>query len=155
MTDVAIRSACPDEAGKLTDIAFRSKASHGYDLAFMEACRKELTVSLADFARRLLWIAEDGNGRLLGFAGLWPVENGVAEVDPVYVDPPYKGMGVGQALWAQLESQARLDGAKKLGLDSDPHAVGFYSRMGCRVVGEAPSGSIPGRMLPRMEKALA
>lgn len=120
----------------------------------MEACRAELTVSPEDFVRRQFWVAEDGNGMMLGFAGLWPVENGLAEVDPIYVDPPYKGTGVGQALWEQLVTQARADRAAKLGLDSDPHAVGFYNRMGCRVVGEAPSGSIPGRMLPRMEKVL-
>ena len=41
--------------------------------------------------------------------------------------------------------------ARAIGLDADPHAVGFYEHMGAKVIGEAPSGSIPGRMLPRME----
>ena len=58
-------------------------------------------------------------------------------------------------LWAQLEAHAREAGAERIVLDSDPHAVGFYERMGCRVIGEAPSGSIPGRMLPHMEKRIA
>jgi len=155
LTGVTIRRARPDEAGLLTGLAFRSKASHGYDQAFMEACRAEMTVTSADFERRRFWIAESEDGGVLGFAGLWPVEDGVAEVDPIYVEPVLKGTGVGQVLWAQLERHARAGGAARLGLDSDPHAVGFYERMGCRVVGEAPSGSIPGRMLPRMEKRLA
>jgi len=78
----------------------------------------------------------------------------VAEVDPLYVEPSLQGGGVGRLLWAELETHARETGAARIILDSDPHAVGFYERMGCRVTGEAPSGSIPGRMLPRMEKAL-
>ena len=45
-------------------------------------------------------------------------------------------------------------GARAIGLDSDPHAVGFYEKMGLKVKGWSPSGSIPGRLLPRMEKYL-
>lgn len=36
----------------------------------------------------------------------------------------------------------------------DPFAVAFYEAMGMRITGESPSGSIPGRMLPRMERRL-
>jgi N-acetylglutamate synthase-like GNAT family acetyltransferase len=150
-----IRRAREAEAADLSQLAFRAKASHGYDQAFMDACRAEMTISPADFATRIFWVAETRDGGLLGFAGLWPVENDVAEVDPVYVEPAMQGLGTGQALWTQLEQQACAWGARKIGLDSDPHATGFYERMGCRIVGEAPSGSIPGRMLPRMEKRIA
>jgi len=155
LTGVTVRRARPDEADLLTGLAFRSKASNGYDQAFMEACRAEMAVTPAAFERRCFWIAEGEAGELLGFAGLWPVEDGLAEVDPIYVEPISKGIGVGQALWAQLERHARAGGAARLGLDSDPFAVGFYERMGCRIIGESPSGSIPGRMLPRMEKPIA
>jgi len=120
----------------------------------MDACRVELTITPADFAVRAFWVAESPDGSMLGFAGLWPVADGCCEVDPIYVEPLKQAAGTGRALWAILEAHARETGANKLGLDSDPHAVGFYERMGCRVVGEAPSGSIPGRMLPRMEKAM-
>jgi ribosomal protein S18 acetylase RimI-like enzyme len=135
-------------------LAFRAKASHGYDAAFMEACRAELTVTSGDFAKRAFWAAEDIEGLVVGFAGLWPAIDGSAEVDPLYVEPAIQSMGIGRSLWAELEAHARETGAKRIVLDSDPHAVGFYERMGCSVVGEAPSGSIPGRMLPHMEKHL-
>ncbi|MCC0041531.1 MAG: hypothetical protein H6880_05120 [Rhodobiaceae bacterium] len=36
----------------------------------------------------------------------------------------------------------------------DPFAVAFYEAMGMRITGESPSGSIPGRMLPRMQRRL-
>ncbi|MBL8908625.1 MAG: GNAT family N-acetyltransferase [Rhizobiales bacterium] len=149
-----IRRAREPEAAVLSQIAFRAKASHGYDAAFMEACRAELTVAPADFVRRVFWAAEDSDGQVVGFAGLWPAVDGVAEVDPLYVEPTLQRGGVGRLLWFELEAHARATGAERIVLDSDPHAVGFYERVGCRVIGEAPSGSIPGRMLPRMEKVL-
>ena len=62
--------------------------------------------------------------------------------------------GVGRALWEKAEALARDAGAAKIGLDSDPYAEGFYLAMGAMRVGEAPSGSIPGRVLPRMTKQL-
>jgi hypothetical protein len=57
-------------------------------------------------------------------------------------------------LWAHLEDAARAAGATRLEVDSDPHAEGFYRAMGMHRAGEAPSGSIPGRMLPHLVKAL-
>ncbi|TCT06419.1 hypothetical protein EDC22_1111 [Tepidamorphus gemmatus] len=39
-------------------------------------------------------------------------------------------------------------------VDSDPFAEGFYLAMGAQRVGEAPSGAIAGRMLPRLAKRL-
>jgi SAM-dependent methyltransferase len=39
----------------------------------------------------------------------------------------------------------------RLTIDADPHAEAFYVAMGAARVGESPSGSIPGRMLPRLE----
>jgi hypothetical protein len=42
------------------------------------------------------------------------------------------------------------DVAKKLGAtDADPDAAPFYRKMGAYDVGQAPSGSVPGRMLPK------
>ncbi len=49
-----------------------------------------------------------------------------------------------------LIAEARALGLSAIDIDADPGAVGFYERMGGRRVGEAPSGSIPGRMLPAL-----
>ena len=39
-------------------------------------------------------------------------------------------------------------------IEADPDAAPFYRRMGAQDVGLAPSGSIPGRMLPKLVKEL-
>ncbi len=137
----------------ITPLAFRSKASNGYDAAFMAACRAELTFDAGSFARGETWLYEDAAGRVLGFFDL-RLEDGTAEVYALFVEPDCKGAGVGRALWSMLAARAAALGAGRIGVDSDPAAVPFYLRMGMEPAGEAPSGSIPGRMLPRLIKAL-
>ena len=47
--------------------------------------------------------------------------------------------------------RAKDQGLEILHLDADPFAVPFYESLGFKVVSETPSGSIPGRTLPKME----
>ena len=42
--NLTIRAARVGEAGFLSELALRSKAHWGYDAAFIEACRDELSV---------------------------------------------------------------------------------------------------------------
>ena len=150
--DLQFRRARPEDAEALSSLAFRSKASNGYDEAFMEACRAELTCSACTMAAGETWLAETG-GELAGFIDV-RLQDGAAEVFAMFVEPGLKRNGLGRALWQQLETAARSLGADAVMMDADPAAVPFYEAMGCTVVGESPSGSIPGRMLPRMGKRL-
>ena len=52
---IDLRRARPNEAAMLTDLSMRS---NGYDDAFMEACREELTVTAARMAEGEYWVAE-------------------------------------------------------------------------------------------------
>lgn len=149
-----IRRARIEDIETLDALAYRAKASHGYDKAFMAACREEMAIRTSTLGEREMWVAESDAFGIAGFFGLWPPEDGLAEVDPIYVDPHFRRLGVGRALWARLERQAKAAGATRIGLDSDPHAVRFYFKMGCVLAGQSPSGSIPGRMLPRLEKLI-
>ncbi|MGH6925518.1 MAG: GNAT family N-acetyltransferase [Propylenella sp.] len=154
---VRIRRAAVAEATAITELVLRSKAMWGYDADFMAKCREELTVRPSFIEAGEVWVAEAG-GTIVGMVGLWPRVHGddrSAELHMIFVDPGAVRSGVGRALWRHAEARARALGAKALALDSDPYAVGFYERMGMRIVGESPSGSIPGRMLPRMAKSLA
>jgi GNAT superfamily N-acetyltransferase len=148
-----IRRAEISEAPALTDLALRSKAMWGYDDAFMAMCVPELTVQPAWIEAGDTWVAVDGD-RLAGM--LTVVLHGDAlEVHMIFVEPDMARSGVGRFLWDHAEVRARAHRAKRLELDADPNAVPFYERMGMRIVGESPSGSIPGRTLPRMAKSLA
>lgn len=148
-----IRRAQPVEAGLLTGLAMRSKASNGYDEAFMAACKAELEIWPDRIWDGEIWVAEQA-GTVLGF-GEVRIEEGTAEILAMFVEPERKGSGIGRLLWAKLEERARAFSADRMGVGSDPAALGFYERMGCVFVGTEPSGSIAGRELPRLEMRLA
>jgi len=147
-----IRRARPADAAVLSRLAYDSKASWGYDDAFMEACRAELTISAADLEAHNAFVVACGES-LLGFY-LLKMDGPCAEVWDFFMAAEAMGSGLGGRLWRHLEATARRCGAACIGVDSDPNAEGFYRKMGLRRCGEAPSLSIPGRMLPRLEKEL-
>lgn len=153
MAGLRIRRAQPAEAPQLSALAMRSKAHWGYDEAFMEACRAELTVRPETIEAGGVFVCECADGSIVGFCDVRP-EDGLAEVYDVFVDPDAMGEGAGTLLWRRLEERVAELGLGIIAVDADPNAVGYYERMGARLVGEAPSGSIPGRMLPRLEKRL-
>ena len=137
----------------MSDLCLRSKAVWGYDAAIMAACTDELTLSPGDLAASDLMVAES-DGELAGIAQL-SVEGDAAELDKLYVDPQRLGQGIGRALFCWAVEQARAGGATRMTIDADPHAQAIYERMGARLTGSAPSGSIPGRMLPKLEYDLS
>lgn len=152
-----LRPARSADAERLTDLAMRSKAHWGYDEAFMAACRAELTITPARIEREVFIVAEQ-DGEIAGCAGFSFAEDsgGIAtgEVEDVFVEPASIGSGLGGRLMTALLEAARARGLRRLFVDSDPNAVGFYENQGFRRIGEAPSGSIPGRTLPRLVQSL-
>jgi GNAT superfamily N-acetyltransferase len=145
---VIVRAARLDEADVLTALALRSKASWGYSEAFMEACRAELTVTPEKMAAWKIWVAED-DGEIAGMIAL-RLEGATAELEDFFVEPAYQKQGVGSALFEVLIDACRTVGVTDLGVDADPNAEAIYAGLGFRTVGRSPSGSIPGRTLPRM-----
>ena len=156
MLPITLRPARPEDCDALTALSLRSKRSNGYDDAFMAACIAELTVTPADLEAGEYWLAEAADREdLYGCACLRADEDGVSgEVEAFFIDPPWKGQGIGRQLWQKLLERAQAKGLMRLYLDADPAAVPFYQAMGFRIIGESPSGSIPGRSLPHMSLSL-
>jgi GNAT superfamily N-acetyltransferase len=92
-------------------------------------------------------------GRVLGFYGFEPAEGGVG-LDYLFVEPDAIGMGVGTALWRHAVETARALGHCSLTVVADPHAEGFYRRMGAVPAGAQPSDLLPGRLLPVLRFSL-
>ena len=119
---------------------------HGYDDAFMAACRNELAVRLGQPGHRSS--VADKNGAAVGFVEI-SVDT-TAELEKLFVEPSEIGNHVGRRLFTWASAEAAAHGAKELMIDSDPGARGFYLALGAEEVGLSPSGSIPGRFLPRL-----
>jgi len=148
-----LRTAQVSEADMLTDLCLRSKAVWGYDEAFMEACRAELTIAARDFERSQIEVAVEGE-RIIGMA-LLAQHGRIADIDKLFIDPGALRSGAGRALFAWCVETARAAGAVSLTVVADPDAAGFYRRMGMSEDGKEPSGSIPGRMLPKFSMGLS
>ncbi|WP_269580954.1 GNAT family N-acetyltransferase [Roseibium sp. Sym1] len=150
-----IRRAELSDRDALTDLCMRSKQSNGYDDAFMAMCTGELRVRDSWILDDDFWLAETEEGALVGCIRLSTGTDGVTgELETCFVDPDRQGQRIGQRLFDALHGRARDLGLTRIGLDADPFAEPFYARMGFETVGRTPSGSIPGRTLPRMQMAL-
>jgi GNAT superfamily N-acetyltransferase len=145
---LTIRAPTIDELSDLSDLCFRSKAVWGYDEEFMNACRGELSFQPRDLELTPIAVAEH-DGKTIGVAQVKVVDD-EADLLKLFVEPTALRRGTGKALLVWAANVAKKLGAMRLMIDSDPDAAPFYRRMGAYDVGQAPSGSVPGRMLPKL-----
>src|SRR6478609_588143 len=133
-----IDQARPGEAAKLTAIAHAAKRHWGYPEAWIARWAGTLTLTPGYIAAQPTFAARVGE-EVVGFHAL--------------VLPAAMGQGIGRALFEHAEAFARQNGAKRLWVESDPHAEKFYQHMGMTVYGRqpAPLDGQP-RFLPLLEK---
>jgi GNAT superfamily N-acetyltransferase len=173
VTNFVIRAALPEEAADISELAIRSKAHWGYDDAFIDASREELTIPPDRIVARRTQVVVSGGGadgvggtpvegsdagplpagRILGF-GTIEGEPPAGELGMLFVDPDFIGRGVGGALFSHLAATATALGFHRLTIASDPNAEPFYLSKGAVRIGGVPSGSVPGRTLPLLALAL-
>jgi GNAT superfamily N-acetyltransferase len=148
-----IERARPSAARFLTGLAQEAKRTWGYPEAWIRSWKPALTVTPEDLRRIPTYCARVGR-TIAGFCTV-AIRGDRAFAEHFWVAPTHQGRGVGRALFRRFEAEARRAGAKRLLVDSDPHAVGFYLKMGARLVGlrPAPMGGVD-RSLPCLEKRL-
>jgi GNAT superfamily N-acetyltransferase len=144
---VGIQAACPTDAQRLTAIAHAAKRHWGYSDELIALWGADLTLTPEFIANHPVFCAVR-NGEIAGFYALSCQEN-ACELEHMWVEPAHIGTGVGACLFQHAVQTVRSLGRSALTIVSDPHAEGFYRRMGARRVGEAPSRP-KGRTLPLM-----
>jgi GNAT superfamily N-acetyltransferase len=147
VNEIRIRAAEPDEAELLTMLTRRAKAHWGYPQAMMDRWAEMLSVSSATIRDGQVVVAER-NGVVVGYyqiAGEAPH----GELADLFLEPEAIGTGLGRRLWEHAVISARHAGFHTLTLESDPHAEGFYLRMGAERIGEREVA--PGRALPVLQ----
>jgi GNAT superfamily N-acetyltransferase len=145
---VTIRAATAADEPRMREVARASKGHWGYG----EERLSTWAAALEYPQNREHWIAEH-DGVVVAYASLLPPDDGVCELDDLWVDPPFIGRAIGSLLFAHAAERARDRGATALRWEAEPNAVGFYERAGATVVGSA-TGSW-GRELPVMRLELA
>jgi ribosomal protein S18 acetylase RimI-like enzyme len=145
-----IRRAFPIEAAQLSRIAFSAKAHWGYPKRWMEIWKPQLTFSPEYIEENESWVAVP-HKRPVGFYTLQE-KNGNAWIENLWVLPDYIGKGIGKALFFHAVDLSRQRNYKILQLEADPHAIGFYEKMGMYKISERQyemEGQL--RVLPTME----
>lgn len=117
----------------MSGIAHRAKASWHYPERWLAAWHEQLTLRPEHLLRWRVRVAENA-GTVAGFAAV-DVDAHPAGLEHCWVDPPAMGQGVGRALVLDGAGLAAQAGHHTLEVESDPHAVGFYRRLGGHVVG--------------------
>ncbi|MFJ5711475.1 GNAT family N-acetyltransferase [Streptomyces sp. NPDC093105] len=144
-----VRDGRADEAEALSGLVLRSKASWGYDAAFLAACAPELRIRAEDVTARRIVVAQDERGGVLGVASL-EGEPPAASLGLLFVEPAAIGRGVGRLLYRDVVRRAAELGVGRLVIDADPHAAGFYRAMGAEALQDDAAGA---RGLVRFEAA--
>lgn len=157
-----LRSATPLDLQELTELCFRSKASWGYDEAFMLSCEDELSFKPQDLEGSLIALAVE-EGKFLGVAQITGLlsfadgfksnrddHSGVKQIELIklFIEPEAFHKGVGRALFRWVVSSSQLLNAEELFIVSDPFAHQFYEKMGAHHAGHILSETMAERWLP-------
>lgn len=145
-----IRPALAAEARTLSEIALKAKKHWGYPDHWIQHWRDDLTISSDFVGSNPVYVAEH-EGALVGFYAL-VIGQGKAVLEHLWVTPEHIGSGVGKQLFLHAMQGAAGQNVSAIEISSDPHAEGFYQKMGAYRMGETVS-EIDGqpRILPLLE----
>ena len=139
MLKTRIRPIRPGDDAAVAALVRDSLAAHGLDVpgtAYFDPELDRLSSYYArDPQRRAYFVAVDGQGEVVGGAGLaeFPAVDGCAEVQKLYVAPAARRRGVGSALMRAVEDRARTLGYRTLYLETHSRleaAVRLYEALG-------------------------
>jgi ribosomal protein S18 acetylase RimI-like enzyme len=119
----------------------------------MELWLPQLTFAPEYFEVHESWVVEQ-EGLPVAFSTLEERDDAFW-VENMWVMPEYMGMGMGRKLFLHAVELARQRGFNYLQLEAEPNAVGFYEKMGLRIIGQHQY-ELDGqpRILPLMEISL-
>lgn len=145
--------AQPSNHVALTQLTIQSKAHWGYSAAQMKEWQEELTITAEQIAiGNVYQLTLDE--QIAGYYSYRALTDETVELSNLFASPPHIRKGVGRTLLHDFLERATSLGFRAVTLNADPNAEGFYARYGFAVVGQHPS-SIPGRLLPVMERSLS
>jgi GNAT superfamily N-acetyltransferase len=117
------------DMAELRGIFRRASLSNENDREQLVANPESLVLAEDGVRERRTRVALDAWGSIIGFASYLISEN-VAELEDLFVDPPWMRHGVGAALVVDISSLVREQNVEWLEVTANPHAMAFYEHMG-------------------------
>ena len=153
---IQISKAQNIDAEVLTDISFAAKKHWNYPDHYYDLWRDELTITKEYIQQNIVFKAlymdviigfysitenkEDFySGDTFVKKGFW--------LEHLFIKPEYHKLGIGTLMMNHAKQVSRDLGITDLLIFVDPHAKGFYDKVGAAYLYESKS-SIPGRMIP-------
>ena len=148
---ITIRTGDPDEGAQLREIALQAKRHWGHDQAALARWIAMGDFSPALFHEKRVLVAEAAGDAVAWSSVITAARAGdVAWLDDLWVRPAWMRQGIGTRLFHDSAALARRDGATRMEWEAEPMALGFYERMGGRIVRHTPPDPVWHRTLPVM-----
>ena len=151
--EITIRKAMPDDCQVLTELSFASKRYWNYPDSFFEVWKDELTITREYLAANRVYVAVVTN-EIIGYFSVVEVRHSFFAgnvfihkgfwLEHMFIKPSYIRAGIGTKLIIFARELCHGDGIDGLFLFADPHARGFYDKVGADYLGES-SSNIEGR----------
>jgi GNAT superfamily N-acetyltransferase len=138
VTSFEIRRARPDEVEVVRSLIVESMGHWDRSPAYLAEAAELMSLDADDLARDEAFVLTIGP-EIVAFSRVSLADRS-AEIEELHVRPRWIGQGLGRALFEHAAQAARERGAVVLRWSTDPYALGFYTRMGGRVIGTEPSG---------------
>jgi GNAT superfamily N-acetyltransferase len=128
VSSFTIRRAVMADMEQLQGVFLRASLSNDNDREPLLAHPQWLVVSDARIQDGRMRAAVDHRDAVVGFAS-YQITDGVAELEDLFVDPPWMRRGVGAALVLEIAELLRLLDFERLEVTANPHAMAFYQHM--------------------------
>jgi GNAT superfamily N-acetyltransferase len=145
---VSVRPARADERQALEEIQRRASLCNPGDRQALLANPDAIHLPPEQIRSGQVFVADQESGPL-GFAVVLMRDDGDAELDGLFVEPDFWRCGIGRGLVDHAADHARSLGAEVLHVVGNPHAQGFYAKLGFVVSGEGETRFGPALLLRR------
>jgi ribosomal protein S18 acetylase RimI-like enzyme len=134
--EVEIRTAVAGDLPELQRVFRAASLSNELDAPALLANPAHLVFAGSGIAEGRTRVAlATVEGGVLGFATVATGEDGVLELDDLFVDPPWQRRGIARRLVLDSVERARESGHATLSVTANPHALAFYRSVGFVEVG--------------------
>lgn len=156
LQEIRIIKARNTDSDVLTDIAFTAKKHWKYPDSYYNLWKDELTISKEYLKQNIVYKAQLED-LILGFYSIVENKSDFCSgniflkkgfwLEHIFINPAYHKFGIGRLLIKHAKMISRKVGISNLLIFVDPHAKGFYDKIGAEFLYDSES-SIPGRLIP-------
>jgi GNAT superfamily N-acetyltransferase len=126
---IFIRDAEMSDMVALQGVFERASLWNEYDRELLQEHPEWLVLSNQGVLEGRMRVAAGDDGAVIGFA-TFVIEDGLAELEDLFVDPPWMRHGIGAALVTDLSARLNDLGFETLEVTANPHAMAFYDVLG-------------------------